>query len=89
MVNVHTERRLEISRKADQFVKSLPAKFRRRIKEAVDCLIKGDVQHLDIKPLSPYPHEYRLRIGKIRILFHADKELLFIFKAGFRGDIYK
>lgn len=89
MVIVHTERRFEISRKADQFIQSLPVKLRRRIKEDVACLIKGDVHHLDIKPLSPYPHEYRLRVGKIRILFRADKELLFIFKAGFRGDIYK
>jgi len=89
LVIVHTERRFEISRKADQFIQSLPVKLRRRIKEDVACLIKGDVHHLDIKPLSPYPHEYRLRVGKIRILFRADKELLFIFKAGFRGDIYK
>jgi mRNA interferase RelE/StbE len=89
LVNVHKERRLEISRKADQFIQSLPEKLRRRIREAVDCLIKGDIQHLDIKSLSPYPHEYRLRIGKIRILFYADKELLFVFKAGFRGDVYK
>ncbi len=55
MVNVHTERRFEISRKADQFIQSLPVKLRRRIKEAVDYLIKGDVHHLDIKPVSPYP----------------------------------
>jgi len=89
LVNVHTERRFEISRKADQFIQSLPAKLRLRIKEAITCLIRRDVHHLDIKPLSPYPHEYRLRVGKIRILFRADKELLFIFKAGFRGDIYK
>lgn len=89
MVNAHTERRFEISRKADQFIQTLPVKLRGRIKEAVDCLIKGDVRHLDIKPLSPYPHEYRLRVGKIRILFCANKDLLFIFKAGFRGDIYK
>ena len=89
MVNVHSERRFEISRKADQFVQSLPVKLRQRIKEAITSLIKGDIHHLDIKPLSPHPHEYRLRIGKIRILFRADKELLFIFKAGFRGDIYK
>ncbi|MCX5814655.1 MAG: hypothetical protein NTX75_00220 [Proteobacteria bacterium] len=88
-MNDHTERLYVISRKADQFIQSLPVKLRRRIKEAVDCLIKGDVHHLDIKPLSPYPHEYRLRVGKIRVLFRADKELLFIFKAGFRSDIYK
>jgi mRNA interferase RelE/StbE len=68
---------------------NLPAKLRLRIKEAVTCLIRGDVHHLDIKRLSPYPHEHRLRVGKIRILLRADKELLFIFKAGFRGEIYK
>jgi hypothetical protein len=53
-VNVHTERRFEISRKADQFIQGLPVKLRRRIKEAVDYLIKGDVHHLDIKPLTPF-----------------------------------
>ena len=89
MVNVHIERRFEISRKADQFIQSLSVKMRRRIKEAIDCLIQGDINNLDIRSLSPYPHEYRLRVGKIRILFRADRELLFIFKAGFRGDIYK
>ena len=89
MVDVRQERRFEISRKADQFIQSLPPKRRQRIKEAVDCLIKVDIHHLDIKPLFPYPHEYRLRVGDVRILFRADKELLFIFKAGFRSGIYK
>ena len=89
MVNVYKERRFEISRKADQFIQGLPVKLRQRIKDAITSLIRGDINHLDIKPLSPHPHEYRLRVGKIRILFRADKELLFIFKAGFRGDIYK
>lgn len=83
------ERRFEISRKANQFIQSLPPKMRRRIKKAVTCLIHGDVGNLDIKSLSPYPHEYRLRVGDVRILFRADKEMLFIFKAGYRGGIYK
>lgn len=89
MVNVPPERRFEISRKADQFIQSLPEKLRLRIKDAVGCLIKGDVNHLDIKSLTNHPHEYRLRVGRTRILFHADKELLFIYKVGFRGGIYK
>lgn len=89
MVNRPPERRFEISQKANRFIENLPAKLRSRIREAVGCLIRGDINHLDIKPLSPHPHEYRLRVGKIRILFHADKEILFIFKAGYRGDIYK
>ena len=79
MVNAQSERRLEISRTANRFIEDLPVKLRSRIREAVGRLIRGDIDNLDIKPLSPYPHEYRLRVGKIRILFHADRELLFIF----------
>lgn len=89
MVNDEPKRRFEISRSANRFIESLPAKSRLRLKDALSCLVGGNIKHLDIKPLSPYPHEYRLRVGKIRILFKADKTILFIFKAGFRGDIYK
>jgi len=89
MVNIHSDRRFVISRKADHFISNLPEKIRIRVKDSVLCLIRGDVGQLDIRPLSPHSHEYRLRIGNVRILFRADKELLFVFKAGFRGDIYK
>ena len=89
MVNIPPERRFEISRKADQFIQNLPEKLRLRIKEAIGYLIAGNVNHLNIKALTNHPHEYRLRVGRIRILFHADKDLLFIYKAGFRGDVYR
>lgn len=49
----------------------------------------GDFQGLDIRKLEPHPHDFRLRVGKIRILFTSDDERLFIFKAGYRGDFYK
>lgn len=29
------------------------------------------------------------RIGKVRVLFTADPDRLFIFRAGFRGSVYK
>ena len=45
---------------------------------------------LDIKSLQGrYKGFYRLRIGKIRILFYKkDISILKIHKIGFRGDIY-
>ena len=82
-------RQFKISKKADKFIKSLPDDIRKEVKEAVSNLITGGFQNLDIKRLPPYPHEYRLRVGKIRLLFKSERGLLFIFKAGFRGDVYK
>ncbi len=84
------ERCFKISKKAHKFITSLPEKERRTIKRAVSRLIASDdISSLDIKRLAPHPNEFRLRVGKIRILFRAGKDMLFIFKAGFRGDVYK
>ena len=82
-------RELKISKKANKFILSLPERERRSVKEAIEKLISNDIETLDIKRLLPYPKEFRLRVGNIRILFRATKERLFIFKAGYRGDIYK
>ena len=82
-------RELKISKKANKFILSLPERERRSVKEAIEKLISNDIETLDIKRLLPYPKEFRLRVGNIRILFRATKEQLFIFKAGYRGDIYK
>jgi len=82
-------RELRISKKANKFIVSLPERERRSVKEAIEKLINNDTETLDIKRLLPYPKEFRLRVGNIRILFRSTKEQLFIFKAGYRGDIYK
>jgi len=82
-------RELKISKKANKFIVSLPERERRSVKEAIEKLINNDTETLDIKRLLPYPKEFRLRVGNIRILFRSTKEQLFIFKAGYRGDIYK
>ncbi len=83
------ERTFRISRKADKFIRSLPERKRKAVKEAVTVLIENRTDGLNIKRLFPNPKEFRLRIDDIRILFKATKEELFIFKAGYRGQIYK
>lgn len=82
-------RAFSISRQADEFIKSLPNKRRKAVKNAINKLINNDLAGLDIKRLLPYPHEFRLRIGKVRVLFRSTKEQLFIFKAHYRGQAYK
>ncbi|QLA19032.1 type II toxin-antitoxin system RelE family toxin [Desulfolutivibrio sulfoxidireducens] len=83
------ERELVIGKKAQEFIVSLPEAMRKKIKRAVTRLIAGDVQGLDIKRLKPHPNDYRLRIGGVRILFSSDTQRLFVYKAGYRGDVYK
>ena len=79
----------QISKQVHKFILSLPEDHRRRIKEAIFRLTSGEVHGLDVKKLKPHPNDFRLRVGSIRILFTADKKRLFIYKAGFRGDVYK
>ncbi len=68
---------------------SLPEAMRKKIKEAMTRLVAGDVRGLDIKRLKPHPHDFRLRVGGVRILFSSDAQRLFVYKAGYRGDVYK
>jgi len=80
---------LAISRKAQAFIVDLPEAARKKIKEAVTRIVAGDMAGLDIRRLKPHPHDYRLRVGRVRILFNCDPDRLFIYKAGYRGDVYK
>ena len=82
-------REFRISKRANKFILSLPEDERKAVKKAVERLINNDTEGLDIKRLLPYPKEFRLRVGKVRILFRSTKEQLFIFRAGYRGDVYK
>lgn len=88
MVN-YGEREFKISSNANKFIKSLPQAKRKKIKEAVQCLMENQTDNLNIKRLLPYPKEFRLKIDDVRLLFRSDKELLYIFKAGYRKDIYR
>ena len=58
-MNVHTDRRFEISRKADQFIQSLPVKQRRRIKDAVG---KSGIPPA---PSSPLTRFISVRFGNV------------------------
>ncbi|MFI3219251.1 MAG: type II toxin-antitoxin system RelE/ParE family toxin [Methylococcales bacterium] len=48
-------------------------------------------EHLDIKSMQGYDSLYRLRIGQYRLVYQIkqDELIVFILKAGNRGDIYK
>jgi len=58
------------------------------IKKGIEGIPNGD-----IVPLQGTDNEYRLRIGKYRILFEYkqkdSEKILYILDVGSRGDIYK
>jgi len=83
------KREFRISRQADKFIRSLQDNERKAVRDAVGKLIEGNTQGLDIVRYLPYPKEFRLRVGRVRLLFKSAKNILFIFKADFRKDVYR
>jgi len=43
----------------------------------------------DIKKLTSYTHEYRLRVGSYRILFEIEDDKIIIYKIKHRKESYK
>ena len=72
------------SKKAEKYVASLPPRVALNLLDRIQKIPEGD-----IKPLSGRKGEYRLRVGKYRILFFIRNENIFVVKVDTRGDIYK
>jgi mRNA interferase RelE/StbE len=73
------------SRKTIKFMDKLPIYIRNKIIETSRKLEKFPITNLDIKKLQP--KIYRIRIGKYRILFHIEKDIIVIFEINIRGRI--
>ena len=76
-------------RQAERYLQRRQTNDKIRIISALDSLI-SDASSLDIKSLKGRP-EFRLRVGKYRILFREDQEnqVYVITNIGSRGDVYK
>lgn len=74
---------------AEKFLLKLPQNEQIRIIQALDSLL-NNATNLDIKKLKGRL-EFRLRVGKYRILFieDTDNSLYIITTIGSRGDVYK
>lgn len=72
----------------------LLSKFEKEEREKIELLIKAvvslDWQNLDIKKLKEHQNIFRVRKGKIRIIFSKDKKDIFILTIERRReDTYK
>jgi mRNA-degrading endonuclease RelE of RelBE toxin-antitoxin system len=72
-----------------KFLAKLDRKRWERVVGTIESIEKGEIEHLDIKPLSGMSGHYRCRIGNIRILFRGHAGNYTAYEADFRGNIYK
>ena len=85
--------RIDYSRDAEKFIQkhNIQVEVREELKKFL-IRIKGEDVNIDLKKLEgKWEGYYRLRKGKIRIIFEVNKneKVLFVERIDFRGDVYK
>lgn len=72
--------------KIGKFLARLDAKRRGDVENVLAKISGDDLSGLDIRKLKGREHEYRVRIGAIRILFTKTIQENIVTDLGFRGD---
>ena len=78
---------VEIKPKAIKDAKRIPKNILARIFEKIDILsvcLSGDV-----KKLTNFTPEYRLRVGEYRILFEVENSKIIVYRILHRKDVYR
>jgi mRNA interferase RelE/StbE len=72
------------SKKAEKYLASLVPRVAFNILNRIELIPEGD-----IRPLAGRKGEYRLRVGKYRIVFFISEDTISVVKIDTRGDVYK
>lgn len=72
--------------KLDKFLSKLDKKNRIVVEKVVTLIVLGDFSLLDIKKLRGDQNRYRIRVGRIRIIFEQTKGGNIIKEISFRDD---
>ncbi len=78
--------RLEIKEEARQQLRSLAKEKRRNVGRRLDAL-QSDLSG-DVKKLTAKTHEYRLRVGSLRVLFTLENDLISVYAVKDRKKAY-
>ncbi len=85
--------RLLLHKSVSKFLESRPTKQRQALQTQLELLKENPFPNaaLDIKTMQGYENLYRLRIGQYRFIYQIKQGelIIFVFKSGNRGDIYK
>ena len=79
--------RLEIKEEARQQLRALTKERRRNIGRRLDTL-QRDLSG-DVKKLAAKTHEYRLRVGRLRVLFTLEKDVISVYAVRDRKKAYE
>ena len=71
-------------KEAAKHINRLDKATKQRVKQAIDRLPDGDV-----RKLQGFLNDYRLRVGKLRILFSIEENMILIKDVLPRGQAYK
>ena len=74
----------DYSRQAEAYLSKQTDRQAARIKNAVNGLPAGDV-----KKIKGAKNEYRLRVGKVRVIFEKTGNTITVIHIDNRGDVYK
>jgi len=77
---------IEFKPRAVKDLKDFPKSARRRIMAAIEST-KDDLTG-DIKKLTNFTPEYRLRVGNYRVLFEVEGDMVVIYRVVHRKDAY-
>lgn len=77
---------VEFKPKALKDLASLPAEVQSRVVTKIE-LMQNNLTG-DVKRLTNYTPEYRLRVGDYRILFEIEEDILVIYRVKHRKDAY-
>jgi mRNA interferase RelE/StbE len=77
---------IEFKRRSVKDLKSVPANDHRQIVAKIEAM-KDDLTG-DVKRLTNFSPEYRLRVGDYRVLFELDGNKIMIYRIKHRKDAY-
>lgn len=78
---------IEFKPRAVKDLKALSAVQHRQVVEKIEALQKDLVG--DVKKLTDYSPEYRLRVGNYRVLFEVDGNSVVVYRILHRKDAYQ
>lgn len=77
---------IEFKRRSVKDLKAIPVEDRRRIVARIEAMETG--LSGDVKRLTHFSPEYRLRVGDYRVLFEVEDEKILIYRIKHRKDAY-
>ncbi len=78
---------VELKRRAIKDLKLIPLASRRRLIDRIEAL--GDNLSGDVKKLTHFTPEYRLRSGQWRILFEIEADRVIVYRILHRRESYR